>query len=106
MKRVLALSLCLFPVVAALSAPDVHPAQTQHSLHPRRRHGRTDAGFIGGKDIRTPHLDKLAGGGAILRSYVQPVCSPTRAALMTGRYAIAHRRLHRRAAPRPVGPEA
>jgi arylsulfatase A-like enzyme len=50
--------------------------------------GRTDVGFMGCKDIRTPQIDKLAQGGAILDAhYVQPVCSPTRAALLTGRYA-------------------
>jgi arylsulfatase A-like enzyme len=50
--------------------------------------GYADAGFNGGREIRTPHLDGLARGGAILKSfYVQPVCSPTRAALMTGRWA-------------------
>jgi arylsulfatase A-like enzyme len=50
--------------------------------------GRTDVGFMGCQDIHTPHIDKLALGGAILDAhYVQPVCSPTRAALMTGRYA-------------------
>jgi arylsulfatase A-like enzyme len=50
--------------------------------------GRTDVGFMGGKEIKTPNIDKLAHGGAILDAhYVQPVCSPTRAALMTGRYA-------------------
>ncbi|WP_425617554.1 arylsulfatase [Anatilimnocola sp. NA78] len=50
--------------------------------------GRTDVGFMGCKDIQTPNIDKLASGGAILNShYVQPVCSPTRAALLTGRYA-------------------
>lgn len=50
--------------------------------------GRTDVGFMGCRDIQTPNIDKLAHGGAILDShYVQPVCSPTRAALMTGRYA-------------------
>jgi arylsulfatase A-like enzyme len=50
--------------------------------------GYADCGFNGGQEIRTPHIDKLAHGGAILEShYVQPVCSPTRAALMTGRYA-------------------
>ena len=49
--------------------------------------GRADCGFMGGKDIRTPHIDRLAKGGAVLDSfYVQPVCSPTRAALLTGRY--------------------
>jgi arylsulfatase A-like enzyme len=51
--------------------------------------GYADAGFNGGKDIKTPNIDKLARDGAILKSfYVQPVCSPTRAALMTGRYAV------------------
>ena len=50
--------------------------------------GFADCGFNGGTDIRTPNIDKLAKERAILKSfYVQPVCSPTRAALMTGRYA-------------------
>ncbi len=50
--------------------------------------GYADVGFNGGKVIQTPHIDRLASRGAVLEShYVQPVCSPTRAALMTGRYA-------------------
>lgn len=50
--------------------------------------GYADCGFNGGKEIKTPNIDKLAHGGTILEAlYVQPVCSPTRAALMTGRYA-------------------
>lgn len=50
--------------------------------------GYADCGFNGGTDIHTPNIDKLAKEGAILKSfYVQPVCSPTRSALMTGRYA-------------------
>lgn len=50
--------------------------------------GYTDCGFNGGRDIKTPHIDRLAASGAVLEShYVQPVCSPTRAAFMTGRYA-------------------
>lgn len=49
--------------------------------------GYADAGFNGCKDIRTPNLDQLAKAGTVLESfYVQPVCSPTRASLMTGRY--------------------
>jgi arylsulfatase A-like enzyme len=53
--------------------------------------GREDCGFMGGKDIKTPNLDKLAAAGAKLDAfYVQPVCSPTRAALMTGRYPMRH----------------
>ena len=53
--------------------------------------GREDCGFMGGKEIQTPHIDKLAAQGAKLDAfYVQPVCSPTRAALMTGRYPMRH----------------
>ncbi len=53
--------------------------------------GREDCGFMGGKQIKTPHLDKLAAAGARLDAfYVQPVCSPTRAAFMTGRYPMRH----------------
>lgn len=53
--------------------------------------GFADCGFNGGKQIKTPNLDKLAASGAILKQfYVQPVCSPTRASLMTGRYPIRY----------------
>jgi arylsulfatase A-like enzyme len=42
-------------------------------------------------EIPTPNLDKLAFGGARLEQfYVQPVCTPTRAAFLTGRYPIRH----------------
>jgi arylsulfatase A-like enzyme len=45
-------------------------------------------GAYGNPDIRTPHLDRLARRGAIFRNAftVTPVCSPSRAALMTSRY--------------------
>lgn len=52
--------------------------------------GWADVGFHG-PDIKTPNIDKLAAAGARLEQfYVQPVCSPTRAGLMTGRYPIRH----------------
>ena len=52
--------------------------------------GYADVGWHGG-EIKTPNLDKLANGGAKLEQfYVQPVCSPTRAAFMTGRYPMRH----------------
>jgi arylsulfatase A-like enzyme len=53
--------------------------------------GYADVGFNGGREISTPHVDRLAASGARLEHfYVQPVCSPTRAALMTGRYPMRH----------------
>src|SRR6187397_2399045 len=53
--------------------------------------GRADCGFMGGSEIRTPRIDQLAAAGAKLDAfYVQPVCSPTRAALLTGRYPMRH----------------
>jgi arylsulfatase A-like enzyme len=52
--------------------------------------GYADVGFMGGTEIHTPHLDRLAREGSILNSfYAQPSCSPTRASLLTGRY-VAH----------------
>ena len=52
--------------------------------------GSHDVGWRG-SEIKTPNLDKLALGGARLEQfYVQPVCSPTRAALLTGRYPIRY----------------
>lgn len=49
--------------------------------------GYGECGFNGGKTIKTPIIDQLAKGGTILENhYVQPVCSPTRSCLLTGRY--------------------
>ena len=50
--------------------------------------GFADVGFHGGKDIPTPHLDALAGGGVrFTDAYVSaPYCSPSRAGFLTGRY--------------------
>jgi arylsulfatase A-like enzyme len=53
--------------------------------------GYNDVGFNGGKEIKTPNIDSIAAAGARLEQfYVQPVCSPTRAALMTGRYPMRY----------------
>jgi arylsulfatase A-like enzyme len=49
--------------------------------------GWGDLSLHGNTNLRTPHLDGLARAGATFeRFYVQPVCSPTRAEFLTGRY--------------------
>lgn len=52
--------------------------------------GNADLGYRGG-EIQTPHIDKLASQGVRLESYYGlPVCTPARAALMTGRYPMRY----------------
>ncbi len=86
MPRLLLLLLGFFIMAFA-------PAQTNKTKQPNivfllvDDMGYGECGFNGGKQIFTPNIDLLAKGGTILEnSYVQPVCSPTRAALLTGRY--------------------
>ncbi len=52
--------------------------------------GWNDVGYHG-SEIRTPNIDRLAAEGVRLEQfYALPVCTPTRAALLTGRYPIRH----------------
>ena len=50
--------------------------------------GYNDVGYHG-SEIKTPNIDKLARSGVRLENYyVQPVCTPTRGQLLTGRYQV------------------
>jgi len=84
--KVIATLLCILP--SALDAADAPTQKPNIVFFLIDDLGYADCGFNGGNEIKTPNIDKLATGGAVLEShYVQPVCSPTHAALMTGRYA-------------------
>jgi arylsulfatase A-like enzyme len=67
--------------------------------------GYGELGCQGWKDIPTPHIDTIAQNGVrFTNGYVScPVCSPTRAGLMTGRY---QQRFGHEFNPGPVGLEA
>src|ERR1700690_478696 len=52
--------------------------------------GWKDVGYHG-SDIKTPNIDQLAQTGARLEQfYAQQICTPSRAALMTGRYPLRY----------------
>jgi arylsulfatase A-like enzyme len=50
--------------------------------------GYFEPGFMGGKTIQTPNIDKLAAGGVIFHNMFAggSVCAPTRCTLMTGKH--------------------
>ncbi|MCG3195621.1 MAG: hypothetical protein GHCLOJNM_00087 [bacterium] len=77
-------TLLLFDAESAISAdarrPNIVLIMTDDQ-------GYGDFGFTGNPVIGTPNLDRLAGEAVFLTNfYVSPVCTPTRACLMTGRY--------------------
>jgi arylsulfatase A-like enzyme len=76
----LLLGLCLLPLAAEANKPNIVFLLVDDL-------GYADCGFNGGTQIKTPNIDRLAKSGTIIDShYVQPVCSPTRSTLLTGRY--------------------
>ncbi|HAZ66548.1 MAG TPA: sulfatase [Opitutae bacterium] len=83
MIRVLCIScLCLFCLMV--------PAATQPNILfiVADDLGIGDTGFSGGKDFPTPFIDRIAKEGAIFTSayLTSPVCSPSRAGMLSGRY--------------------
>jgi arylsulfatase A-like enzyme len=82
--------------LAALTASAVSISPAQTARQPNIVYivaddlGWKDVGFQG-SDIKTPNLDKLAQQGVrFTEFYAQPMSTPTRAALMTGRYPLRY----------------
>jgi len=51
--------------------------------------GWQDVGFMGSKYFETPHIDALAEEGLVFENaFMYPTCSPSRAALLTGKHSF------------------
>jgi arylsulfatase A-like enzyme len=75
--------LTLFPAYAVEQRPNIIFIMVDDL-------GNADLGYRG-SDIKTPNIDRLATEGVRMESfYGMPVCTPSRASLMTGRYAMRY----------------
>ena len=87
MTRPLVLASLLW--TAAATAPADGPDRPNVLLILTDDQGWGDIHSHGAERLDTPNLDRLAGQGARFeRFFVSPVCAPTRAALLTGRYSL------------------
>ena len=81
-----ALTLVLIAATTALPAQAAPPKQPNVIIFLADDLGWADVGYHGEEVIETPSIDRIAREGVELdRFYSTPICSPTRAALMTGR---------------------
>ena len=86
-------SLVALIVTCLLAAPIFGVASTDSNQPPNviifltDDQGYADLGIYGSDDLDTPNIDQLAKDGIRFTSfYAQPLCGPSRAALLTGRY--------------------
>ncbi len=84
------LIVTLLPLRALRAQPGgaTPPAQPNILLILTDDQGYHDVSYYGTRDLRTPHTDQLVTEGMRFDNFYAncPVCSPTRAALLTGRY--------------------
>ena len=84
--------LCLLAIVALAFATTLQGAPSRPNVIVvlTDDQGSVDAGCYGAKDLVTPHIDALAARGVRFTQFYSaaPVCSPSRAALLTGRYPL------------------
>src|SRR5689334_20554574 len=87
------LAVVAYPVAARAANPGVHtpgsPQTPNIVLVFTDDQGYSDVGCFGAKGFTTPNLDKLAAQGVRFTDFhvSQPVCSASRASLLTGCYA-------------------
>ena len=97
----LALLAAAHVLLPARAAADAAAASATQAAGPRRpnlvliltdNHGAWTLGCYGNRDVRTPHIDRLAAEGVRFTRALasNPVCSPTRATLLTGLLPSQH----------------
>ncbi len=88
MKRWITCVFALVLATPALAAPALAAAPPNLVIILTDDQGYADVGFNGCTDIPTPHIDSIASSGVrFTNGYVSfPVCGPSRAGLLTGRY--------------------
>ncbi len=80
----------LLPLIFGCSGPseDTNPPNILIILTDDQGYG--DVGYYGNEVLETPTLDRLSNESVVFdRFYVSPVCAPTRASLLTGRYHLS-----------------
>ncbi|MBL69422.1 MAG: N-acetylgalactosamine 6-sulfate sulfatase [Verrucomicrobiales bacterium] len=82
--------LMLSLLLLGLSVPAVAESRPHIVLVMADDHGYGDTGFTGHPFVKTPHLDAMAKAGVVFNRFYSsaPVCSPTRASVMTGRHSF------------------
>lgn len=90
MKPFLAICLAALVAGAGALAADAAAVKPNVIVIMADDQGTVDLGCYGSKDLHTPHADALAARGVRFTQFYAgaPVCSPSRACLMTGRYPI------------------
>jgi arylsulfatase A-like enzyme len=93
-RRLTLLGLLCWPLAARAAKGNVaEPAPRPNVVFILMDDLRWDElGCVGHPFVKTPHIDRIAREGAIFRNAfaTTPLCSPSRASFLTGRYAHAH----------------
>ena len=88
------LAIIIITIFFSLKSPEVSPSLSAHTSLPNilliltDDQGYHDVSYYGTQDIQTPNIDLLTGSGMRFDNFYAncPVCSPTRAALLSGIY--------------------
>ena len=89
MKRIPFAALALAAMLASPAHAEISGQRPNFLIILTDDHGYGDVSTYGAKDVRTPHIDRIAREGMLFTTMRAngTVCSPTRAALLTGKYA-------------------